>query len=155
MQTITLRNCWALLSMGRDWLDTSSPSDNWDCYGCFGLKRKHEASVYLPPTRAEAIPRRDAHDVRLGSMCNVETRECATTMSCQRGFDERALGEPHLEKESAAAVHGSTRPLAGRPSKVNSVDKRADCTTAFVLDVDAARHDRTSTGCGEEMRWRR
>jgi hypothetical protein len=31
---------------------------------------------------------------------------------------------------------------------VNSLDKRADCTTTLGVDVDAAMHDRTAASCG-------
>lgn len=64
------------------------------------------------------------------------------------------LDEPHLKEEGAGALSVSTPVLYYGPSRMNSVDKRADCTTLIVLDVDAANHDRASAGCGEEMRWR-
>jgi hypothetical protein len=34
------------------------------------------------------------------------------------------------------------------PSRVNWLDKRADCTTTLELDVDAAKCDRTKASCG-------
>ena len=71
------------------------------------------------------------------------------------GFAASAVDEPHLEGESAAPSSDSTsRPSEAHPPRV-AVDKRADCTTVLVLDVEAPACDRTTVSCGEKMRWRR
>jgi hypothetical protein len=85
------------------------------------------------------------------SMCNVETRQSATLMSGQRGSQQRGQTShphPHMATLKTAALSVSNGCRCGLPSKVNALDKRADCTTTLVLDVDAAAHDRATASCG-------
>lgn len=69
-----------------------------------------------------------------GGWCNVETRESATIMSCQRKLQTRKTGH----SPSLLGLH-----------RRRSLDKRADRTTSL---EGAAVHDRT-TGCGVRMSW--
>jgi hypothetical protein len=54
----------------------------------------------------------------------------------------------HMAVVKAAALSFANGCWYGLPSRVNALDKRADCTTTLVLDVDAAAHDRTTASCG-------
>ena len=83
-------------------------------------------------------------------MCNVVTRESTTLMSCQQGGQSKHETSHTQQNGGGALRHRSTSPvLAARlPSRLNSLDKRAVCTTSVEFDVDAAVNDRTMSTCG-------
>jgi hypothetical protein len=61
----------------------------------------------------------------------------------------KARNEPHSARRGALRHRSPSPVLTARlPSRLNSLDKRAVCTTSVEFDVDAAVNDRTASTCG-------